>query len=174
MRLALGITVHTGWAACVVAGGSLRDPRVVVREHVELLGDPERFVFHRASEGRPADAPRAVAAARVTATEVAVRVLRRLNEEHGIARCAVVAKAGAMPELTDVLASHPRIHACEGMFYRDVILAAAEASGMKSQLVLPSSLDTTSKAVTAAGTIVGKPWSAEWKAAALAAWSLLA
>jgi hypothetical protein len=59
------------------------------------------------------------------------------------------------------------------MFYRDVILGAAKACGMKAQLVLPSSLDLTSNAVTAAGKAVGRPWSAEWKAAALAAWSLL-
>ncbi|HEY1695117.1 MAG TPA: hypothetical protein VGG39_23275 [Polyangiaceae bacterium] len=173
VRLALGIAVRTGWAACLVAGGSLRDPRVVVREHVELLGDPERFVFHRASEGTPADAPRAVASARAAATEISGRVLRRLKAEHGVVRCAVVAKGGAMPELTAILASHPRIHTAEGMFYRDVILGAAEACWMEAQLVLPSSLDLTSKAVTAAGKAVGRPWSAEWKAAALAAWSLL-
>jgi len=38
-RYVLGLSVHTGWAACVVAGGSVRAPRLDAREEIELLGD---------------------------------------------------------------------------------------------------------------------------------------
>ncbi len=38
MRLALGLCVHNGWAAVVVAGGGWENPVVVLRERVELLG----------------------------------------------------------------------------------------------------------------------------------------
>lgn len=38
MDRAIGITIHTGWAACVVVGGSLRKPEVA-NKVIELLED---------------------------------------------------------------------------------------------------------------------------------------
>jgi hypothetical protein len=43
MNRALVVSVHTGWAACVVVGGTLRQPEIVANEIVQLLPDPERF-----------------------------------------------------------------------------------------------------------------------------------
>jgi hypothetical protein len=171
--LAIGLCVHTGWAACVLAGGDVRSPRVVVREHVELAGDPERFVFHRAAEMKPAEAARSVAQLRLDAIGRATGVLHRLAGTGPLAGCAIVAKRGRIPELAEVVASHPRIHTCEGLFYRDVLLDAAREAGLDPRVVVPSDLDPNAPAVAAAGRVVGKPWNRDWKMASLAAWDVL-
>lgn len=103
----------------------------------------------------------------------ATAVVGRLSEGRELRGCAVVAKAGAIPAVEDILASHPLIHRAEGMFYRDVLLAAAEACGLEVTLTPPSTLDVKGPALAAAGKVVGKPWASDWKLAALAAWSLI-
>lgn len=57
MDRALGISVHTGWAACVVVGGSLRQPEIIANEIVQVLPDPERFCFHAAPKMSRAATP---------------------------------------------------------------------------------------------------------------------
>ena len=42
-RRALGVCTHTGWAACVVVGGTPATPEIVANELIEILGDAERF-----------------------------------------------------------------------------------------------------------------------------------
>jgi hypothetical protein len=53
MQRAIGISVHTGWGACVVVRGSLRKPEIFSNRVVELLDDAERFCFHRAVGMKP-------------------------------------------------------------------------------------------------------------------------
>ena len=38
MPHAIGITVHPGWGACVVVGGSLNRPGIVANEIIQILG----------------------------------------------------------------------------------------------------------------------------------------
>jgi hypothetical protein len=173
MRLALGLSVHTGWAACVLAGGGLREPHIASREKVHLLEDPDRFVFHRAAEMKRADAERAIARAEKDARRRAAAVFRRLADGREVRLCAIAAKAGPMPDLDAVLASHPRIHTAEGIFYRDVLVAAASENGLAPHVVPPSKLDPNAPALVAAGRVVGRPWNRDWKIAALAAWHVL-
>jgi hypothetical protein len=173
MRLALGLSLHTGWAACVVAGGSLSDPRIEARQELELLGDKDRFVFHRAAELARADAKRSIERAWSMALERASAAIRQLKHDKDVRICAVVAKHGEMPPLDTVLASHPRIHTAEGIFYRDAVMEAARANGLVAHVVSPSTLDANDRALTAAGQIVGKPWNRDFKLAALAAWRSL-
>jgi hypothetical protein len=172
MGAGLGIAVRTGWAACVVAAGTGRAPPVEAREHVELMADPERFVFHRASEMKATEAERWVASARQRVVSQATRVLERLASR-GAAKCAIVAKPGTMLPLEDVLASHPRIHTAEGLFYRDAFRDAAEACGLAVRIVPPQKLDAKDARLVAVGRALGKPWTADWKLATLAAWSVL-
>jgi hypothetical protein len=171
--LALGLCVHTGWAACVLAGGSLRKPQIEAREHIELAGDPERFVFHRAAEMPRDEAARSVTRVRQGAIARATGVLRRLSSGRDVSVCAIVAKRGEIPELDTVLASHPRIHTCEGLFYRDVLVAAAQALDLETRLVPPGDLDPNDPRLVTTGRVVGKPWNRDWKLASLAAWIAL-
>jgi hypothetical protein len=174
LRLALGLSVHTGWATCVIAGGDVRSPRLEAREDVELLGDDARFVFHLASELPIGEARRTIERSRKVAVARAREAVVRLASGRDLAGCAVVAKSTPMPEpLEAVLAAHPRIHVAEGCFYRDVFRDACEACGFDVRVVAPAQLDPTASAVTRAGKVVGKPWGRDQKLAALAAWGLL-
>lgn len=170
--LALGLCSHTGWAAAVVAGGGWNDPVLAAREHVELLGQDERFLFHKAAEMTPAQARAWVARARAKATERATAVMRRLANAHAVEACALVAKKGTLLPLEDIVAAHPRIHTAEGLFYRDVLEEAAKAAGLRVKVIPPAALDAKDPRLVKVGRVVGRPWSADWKLAVMGAWAV--
>jgi hypothetical protein len=177
-RCAIGLSIHTGWAACVAAAGSLRAPRIEAREEIEMLGDADRFVFHRAAEMDLAGAQRSVARADAQATERATAAIARLIERlagREIVGCAIVAKETPMLALEQIISAHPRIHAAEGRFYRDVLRRAVEANRLEARIVSPGALDLIGSAsvLADAGRAAGRPWGKDQKIAALAAWSLL-
>ncbi|HJS90655.1 MAG TPA: hypothetical protein VJ738_11890 [Steroidobacteraceae bacterium] len=161
---AIGITVHTGWGACVVVGGSLEEPEIIANSVIELLKETERFCYHRAAQMK---AP----AAREWLTQMRAKALAQARSElaplmdryvrHG----AIVAKEGPLPEPEVALASHMRIHSAEGLFYRDVF---REACRIPCRIVPPASLD-----VTSVGRFDLKPWGRDQKLAALAAWAAM-
>jgi hypothetical protein len=165
MRYALGVSPHTGWAACVVVGGSLAKPEVVANELIEILGDSERFCFHMAETMERADAAEWIANARRKAIANATRALAPLVAK-GAGVCAIVAKTGDAGKLDEILASHPRIHTAEGCFYRDVV---RQACSVPVRLFAPSSLDASR-----VGKLAAPPWGKDQKLAALAAWSAIA
>ena len=189
-RCAVGFSVHTGWAACCVISAELRAPAILARERIELLGDAQRFVFHRAAELNPTDGRRSVADARVEAARAAKRALEGLVERARaegltIVGCAVVARQGTLPPLAEIVKAHPRIHTAEGGFFRDVLIEAAAAQGIAAQIVPPKELDALAAKtlgmpaaqlatlLAAAGKRAGPPWGRDEKLAALAAWTLL-
>ena len=86
MEHALGISVHTGWAACVVVGGSLRKPEIVANEIIEMLGDAERFCFHMAAEMKPAEAESWIARKREKAPQ---RLTTTLQEAHTLSQIPI-------------------------------------------------------------------------------------
>ena len=172
MTLTLGLTVHTGWAAAAVAGGDWEKPVVVLRERVELLGAKERFVFHKAAEMEIGEASSWVGHARIAAMVRTSAVLKQLAATYAVNACAVVAKRAVMLPLEEVVAAHPRIHTAEGCFYRDVLVEAAEASGMHVRVVAPKELDAKDDRLVKVGKVVGKPWSVDWKLAVMGAWKV--
>src|SRR5262245_18592868 len=115
MTRAIGICVHTGWAACVVVDGSLAEPEIVATERIEILGDSKRFCFHQAEKMERTAAERWIARTRKEAIVNARRALVPLVV-HNVVVCAIVGKEGGAGSLDDVLASHARIHAAEGWF----------------------------------------------------------
>ena len=161
---AMGITVHTGWGACVVVGGSLEHPEIVANLVIEVLGDDERFCFHAAAGMNPRAARHWIERMRKKALVAARRALGPLMSK-GVSVCAIVAKEGDPGDLAKALASHPRTHTAEGCFYRDVFRDACPA---QAHLIPPSSLD-----VSRVGKLAARPWGRDQKLAALAAWSLI-
>jgi hypothetical protein len=164
MRHAMGISVHTGWAACVVVSGSLQKPRIVANHVIEILGDAERFCFHRAADMDRAEARRWIPRLKAKAIENARRALAPILDDDVVV-CAIVAKDRAAGDLDEILAAHPRIHTAEGCFYRDVF---RDACPVPVRLVSPSSLDAST-----VGKIATPPWGRDQKLAALAAWTVL-
>jgi hypothetical protein len=164
VRRAIGISIHTGWGACVVVGGSLQKPEIVANEVIEILGDSERFCFHMAAEMERAAAEKWIARTREKAIANARRALAPLVAR-GASVCAIVAKAVDAGDLDEVLGSHPRIHTAEGCFYRDVL---RDACSIPVHLVPPASLDPSR-----VGKLAGPPWGRDQKLAALAAWTVM-
>jgi hypothetical protein len=187
---AIGLSVHTGWAACCVVSGDVRSPEILARELIDMLGDQDRFVFHVAAKLKPADAERGVTRVREDAVRAATSALdllvgRMRAQGHSIARCAIVARQGAMPPLEEVVKAHPRIHTAEGVFFRDVLRDAAESHRLATQMFPPKELDAlAAKAMTIpsaqlaklldrAGKGLGPPWGKDQRLASLAAWTAL-
>ena len=164
MKLALGISLHTGWAACVVVGGSLEKPQVVTNGRIEVLGPSERFCFHLAADMQHTAAERWLALLREKAVANARRALSQLVT-HQVHVCALVAREGAMGDLREILASHTRIHAAEGMFYRDVL---REACSIPLRIISPKTLNPAE-----VGKLAAPPWGRDQKLAALAGWSAM-
>jgi hypothetical protein len=161
---AMGISVHTGWGACVVVGGSQRKPEIFANQVIEILGQAERFCFHRAAEMEREAAGRWLADLRRKAITNAKKSLAPLLDET-VDICALVAKTGAVGGLDAVLNSHPRIHTAEGCFYRDVL---CEACSLPTRIVPPASLDPAGL-----GRLATSPWGRDQKLAALAAWAAI-
>jgi hypothetical protein len=163
-KAAIGISVHTGWGACVLVSGSPARPKIFANEVIRVLADDERFCFHMAAEMKPAEAARWIARMRRKALANARKSLAPFEKHARV--CAIVAKAGDAGPLEDSLASHPRIHTAEGCFYRDVL---CEASSIPVRVIAPSALD-----ISGIGKISPPPWGRDQKLAAAAAWQSLA
>ena len=164
MQRAIGITVHTGWGACVLVGGSLSEPEIIANQVIEILAGPERFCFHAAAAMAPNAAAQWIERMRDRALGNARQRLSPLIAK--ASACAIVANDGRPGDLAGILASHARIHTAEGYFYRDVF---REACTIAVRTVPPSSLDFSK-----VGKLAPPPWGRDQKLAALAAWSALA
>jgi hypothetical protein len=164
MQRAIGITVHTGWAACVVVGGSLRKPEIFGNKLIELLDDPERFCYHRAAEMKAELVQEWLTRVRAKALARARSELSPLLDQH-VRFGAIVAKDGILADSETALATHMRIHSAEGFFYRDVFRDACQ---IPCRVIPPASLD-----VTGVGKLATKPWGRDQKLAALAAWRVM-
>jgi hypothetical protein len=161
---ALGISIHTGWAACVVVRGSLARPEIVAHPIIHLLDDAERFVFHMAAEMERAAAANWVARAKKKATAAAKRALAPLVALD-VKICALVARDTDPGDLDFILAAHPRLHTAEGCLYRD---ALRDACPVPVTLVAPKSLD-----ISTIGKIAPPPWGKDQKLALAAAFAAM-
>jgi hypothetical protein len=163
MQRAIGISVHTGWGACVVVGGSLRKPEIFSNSVIELLEDAERFCYHRAAGMNPVLVQEWLI--RIRAKALAKARSELVPQMQDVHIGAIVAKEGAIPDLQAVLASHMRIHSAEGFFYRDIFRQACQ---IPCRLVAPASLD-----ITTIGKPATHPWGRDQKLAALAAFQVI-
>jgi hypothetical protein len=190
-EVALGFAVHTGWAAALAVAGSLTAPRVELRETVAMVDRKNAFVYHAAA-ARPLDEAecalaRIAADARARATQAMARMLEQLGERGlKVSGLGLVASKGASDvPLAEVLASHPRIHTAEGLFYRDAVMAGAKENGIAARTFPPKQLEAIAAEelrvpgarlatlVTQAGRVVGRPWARDQKLCALAGWVVL-
>lgn len=168
-------------------------PVVVDRQRIEMLPVPDApryeppFVFHAAQELPLDAAQRLVQAteerARSGALEAIGAALERIRTGgHEVVGASVITgKKGPVKSLEAILRSHAAIHAAEGELYRSVIRSASEDLGLRVlQVSAPDLVQRAARAlelpradvpafVTELGRALGPPWTADHKAAALAA-----
>jgi hypothetical protein len=189
-RAALGLTVRTGRAIVVAVAGARDAPQVLARTRVDVATTFEEGALFHTAQKLPLEKARAlVATSEATFTERAQRALAPFL--HALGAKLVGARLVAKPEkplppLEKLLKAHPMLHAAEGELYRRVFTAALASLGCRSPRVAPDALthetaaaaDLTPGRLSAhlarMGKAAGKPWTADEKRAALAAWLALA
>lgn len=191
MRTALGFTIKSGWACAVALGGTSAAPGVIDCRRVEL-SDPAdahaRQPYHAAAgtARRPGPALDKLLASVEKFGRRSVIDFIREHEQRGGAMHGAGIVVGSLIDPAKIGNDHIRIHALEGQLFRTIVQEAAE------QLHLPSSiwrqrdlyalgaarLNRTEpdlrEALAALGRTQTGSWRAEHKAAALAAWLVLA
>jgi hypothetical protein len=191
----LGIAPHSVWAAAVLLGGTPAEPRVVLRERLELSDARlagSKQPYHEL-EGLPlAQAQRQLARFCASAGGLAQSSLRALLDRAQAAgvepRTAGIldssGRSGAT--LAAILASHALIHTADGNHFREALAQGCQGLGLRvaripqrelavhAAAALRKSPQLLAATVKALGRGMGSPWGADQKYAALLAWLLLA
>ena len=176
MRVAFGMKAHSGWAALVVVGKRRGGLVPVDRRRIELVEEAwAKQPYHAAEDLKP-DAARDLvergveAARRIAVREMRAAVKREQERENEVTACAVLI-ANPMPDWStqEILAVHFRMHKAEGVLFRDALVRATEACGLRL-VAIPEKLLTTHaekalgtpvsslvKKITALGKSVGRP-----------------
>ena len=188
-RAALGFSVHIGKAAVVAVGGAADAPEILGKAVLQVATTfEEGAVFHMGQE-LPLDEARAlIRDSEVRFTERARDQLAVFVARLGarvVAAGMVAAPPKVLPPLESILKAHPLVHAAEGELYRRVFSEAAAALGAAPERVPADALARRAGAaagltpaklaarLAAMGKASGKPWAADQKQAALAAWIAL-
>jgi len=187
----LGFRPHTYWTAAVALVGPLGAPRVVERRRIVFAAPEARFVYHRAAQGALTEAAKLIEAVRRTtehdaAREIGAVVAELRRDGFKVSVACVPSGTAKLPDaLEDILRAHSRIHAAEGMFYRDVLAGACEMLGLEVRRLVERESPTLACDLLAIsplalqarlgemGAALGPPWSEDFRLATLAAWMQL-
>ena len=188
MKVAFGMKAHSGWVALVVVGKRDGGFMVVDRRRMELVEDEwAKQPYHAAENLRPEAGRDMVqrgveAAHRIADREVRAAVKRERERDNKVTACAVLV-ADPMPDWSteEILAVHFRMHKAEGALFRDALVRAIKACGLRL-VAIPEKLLTKHaertlggpqrslvKKIATLGKSVGPPWGKDQKDAALAA-----
>lgn len=188
---AVGFTVKSGWTSAVVVGGTRAAPEVLEARRLDL-SDPalpdSRQPYHAGfgtarSEG--AALSRLVASVERYGQRSVTRFLQDLRDAGHLPRGAGIV-VGSLNDPARIANAHIRIHALEGQLFRRVVEEAAAARRLPSHIWRERDLYASAatllkrpepelRAMLAGlGRSVEGPWRREQKAAALAAWLVLA
>lgn len=190
-RAAIGFTVKSGWASAVLLAGSATAPRVVESRRVDLSDPriPESRQPYHAAFGTARDTgpelSRLIAAVKRFGRQSVTDAIRHYQMlGHPVRGAGVV--VGSVIDPTRIANDHIRIHALEGQLFRGVVQDAAARSRLSCSIWRERDLHALATAMlkrpeaalrdtlAALGREVAGPWRAEQKAAALAAWLVLA
>jgi len=192
---AIGLRVHSGWAAMLVAAGAAETPEVIARRRIEICDTKIRGSkqpYHAAEPMGFTDAKafieRCDSRTHALAREAIEAAVAGIGDRRCEPRsCAVLQASGReLPELAAILRSHALIHTAEGEFYRKAMMDAAVHCGLCVVAIkerelydrAAEQLKRTRKQIDAwiaeTGKKLGPPWTQDQKLAALAAWIALA
>lgn len=191
---AIGFSVHSGWAAMVVLGGTTAAPALLDRARVALID------AHDAEAGQPYHAVEFLCVEEATGRlDAYLATATRLAEASIAAQAEKLKKLGIdlrslgilesssrkHVALASILASHALIHAAEGDHFRNALSAAAEQLRLNvcrlqwrmleehAMKCLHLPIKRLHDTVDGLGRELGPPWGADQKKAALLAWTLL-
>jgi hypothetical protein len=197
MRAAIGVRVHSGWAALVAVAGPAGSPEVIERRRLELVeGSLPKQPYHAAEAmlgkvglGAAEDLiTRAAArAGRMARDGMAAAVADLAGRGYAAAGCGILIASGrVLPGVAGILASHALIHSAEGELYREAVAAGARESRLAVVRIRERDVRTRGEAalgipaerlavtLVGMGKALGAPWTEDQKLAALAAWLVLA
>src|SRR5712692_11064164 len=184
----IGFRVRTGNATAVMLGGPAASPRFLARLYIPLvdMDDPEaRQPYHVVTEQDEERGMRLVRQTLKTATANAARATRGLinrarNSDYEVRAAVLVVGSDTNP--ASIRQPHVRAHALEGRLYREAVEAAVSQIGLACRVLTERDAFGTAEealgkpraqlitAIAAFGTVAGRPWRVQDKAAALAAW----
>lgn len=188
----IGLRAKTGRAIAVVLTGSSDLPRVVKRLQFSVVDPAVPATFQPYHEVLDLPWEQAQKAARKFAKkieQVATKALRSLMKElqtEGFKVTGVGIVGAGERNLEKIGSTHIRAHAAEGVLFRQVLEVAAEANALTNRRFDERNLDHSVEQelkipivkltthLAAMGRVVGSPWRADEKAAAVAAWIMLA
>ena len=182
--------MHSGWGVLVAVSGD-PDSLVVVDRRRIVVMDPAtpggKQPYHYAAELSPEKAEehiaKCAALSETMAKQATKQVLAELSEHsYRVASAAMLMAAGrSLPSLPQILASHPLIHTAEGEFFRKSVISACKALKLPVTEIREREIEERTKsahgkkaaqilrAIAAMGGSIGPPWTADHKAATLAA-----
>src|SRR5579863_8886531 len=194
MHAAIGIRVHSGWAALTVVALDEGLPRVLWRERPRLV---ETFTFefrqpyHTAERATIEEAREIVLRARGEAARLAREAIGKVEagvqaQGYELRCCGLLLASGKpLPSLERILASHALIHTADGELFRDALLEASADCGLVTFTLKESELFATAsrelgphpeeiqRRVAGLGSVLGPPWAQDEKRATLVAWLAL-
>jgi hypothetical protein len=190
-RAAIGFTVKSGWAAAVLLAGSPASFRIVDSSRIDL-SDPavpeSRQPYHEGFGTARAAGPELTrllrSVRRFGERSVAGLIERYCEAGHRLAGAGVV--VGSLIDPAQIANDHIRIHALEGQLFRGIVEEGAVRSRVPCAIwrerdlyasaagVLDQSEQRLRARLAVRPPDVGGSWRAEQKAAALAAWLVLA
>ena len=184
-RAAIGLKTKTGKAIAVVIVESDTQPQFLCREMLKLYDEelPETLQpYHNVMEMPWAESMIAIKKPIAAIEKIAAASLRSLIDsvqKHGF-RVACVAIVGpADRKLERIGNPHIRAHAAEGVLYRAVMETAARDNACPSRSFADPTAESgrpareVNKFLDDMGKSAGRPWRADEKAAAIAAWAAL-
>jgi hypothetical protein len=196
-KIALGFRVHSGWTMMVAVAGSPDRPVILDRRRIQLADTPQSGALSTQMV-QPYHAARDMGVIRGAAFLDKCReesnALVRSSLEAAIKQiggdrvqcCGVLTGSGRrLATLEATLASHPAIHTAEGAFFREIIVDAAGACGLRVRQIkekelfdlaaseFKSSVADLSRGLNELGKTMGPPWQQDHKFAALAGWLAL-
>jgi hypothetical protein len=195
--VSLGFRIKSGYAVVVMLGGSRQTPSAVARRIVEL-SDPHvaatRQPYH-AGSGKEEDDAREIARRIRIVEHCAARAIATLMREacggrpggpgarNGARHAGLV--VGSLIDPQQVGNPHIRAHASEGRLFRTVVEDALGAHGVSATIFVERDLAAAAadtlrqderaigQVLDGFGKVLGRPWRADEKAAAIAAWIAL-
>lgn len=188
----IGLRAKTGRAIAVALTGPSNSPRVIKRVEFSVVDPTSPETYQPYHEGLDLPWEQAQAGAqklarkieRIAAKELR-SLVRELESEGFNVRGVGIVGAGER-NLEKIGSTHIRAHAAEGVLFRQVLEVAAEANRLPNRRFDERSLDQIVESelrlpiakikaqLAEMGRATGSPWRADEKAAAAAAWLVLA